>query len=118
MGSRGLHQGAPTASSASPARIAKPSTAPRWRASRRAMPMSAGGTSSEADARVGDGIGDVDENVDQYIGRGNEQHAALHEREVLGQDAADDEPAEAWAAEDGLHDDRAGEEIAELKAED
>src|SRR5258705_13750022 len=115
MGSRGLHHGAPRARMASTARIAAPSIAPRWRARRRPMP---GPPSPEADARVGEGIGDVDENIDEHVPGGDEQHAALHERKVLGEDAADDEPAEPGAAEDGLHDHGAGEEIAELETED
>src|SRR5262245_6720399 len=115
MGSRGLHHGAPSARIASRARMPAPSIAPRWRANRRATP---GPASAEADARIGESIGDVDEDVDEHVCRRHEEHAALHEREVLGEDPADDETAEAGTAEDRLHDHGAGEEIAELQAED
>src|SRR6516165_12118140 len=92
-----------------------PSIAPRCRANRRATP---GPASAETDARIGEGIGDVYEDVDQHVRRGHEQHAALYEREVLREDPADDEAAEARTAEDRLHDHGAGEEVAELKTED
>ena len=56
--------------------------------------------------------------VDHHVAAGHEQHGALHEREVLGENAADDEATEPRPAEDGLHDDGAGQEVPELQAED
>ena len=125
IGSRGLSHGAPSAISARVPRM-RADHAPRWRASRRraGAPRDAGAVAAAAsatptpDARIGEGVGHVDQHVDQHVGGGHEQHRALHEREVLGEDAADDEPAEARPAEDGLHDHGAGQQIAELQAED
>src|SRR5262249_60135948 len=97
MGSRGLHHGAPSARIVSTARMPTPSIAPRWRAKRRATP---GPASAEADARICEGIGDVDEDVDEHVRGGHEQHAALYERKVLGEDPADAAAAQAPTAED------------------
>src|SRR5437867_9110544 len=111
IGSLGLSQGAPMASSARTPRITRPATAPRWRISRR-------GPSANADPRVDEGVRDVDEDVDHHVRRRHEQHGALHERKVLGEDSADDQPPQSRAAEHGLDDDGAGQEIPELQAED
>src|SRR5580765_2184277 len=118
MGSREASLGAPTATRASTARMTAPTIAPRWRASRRATPARTAGASADADPRIDEAIGDIDERIDQHVAGGDEQHGALHEREVLGEDAADDEAPEPRAAEDGLHDDGAGQEVPELQAED
>src|SRR5262245_56620516 len=114
IGSRGLSHGAAAAIEASRHKITRPRTAPRWRMSRRHAP----GRLAESDSGIDVSIGDVDQDVDQHVGGGDEQHGALHEREVLREDAADDEAAETGPAEDGLDDDRAGQEIAKLQAED
>src|SRR5215467_5731009 len=114
IGSRGLSHGAAAAIEASKDRITRPRTAPRCRVRRRSAP----GRLAESDSGIDVGIGDVDQHVDQHVGRGDEQHGALHERKGLGEDAADDEAAETGAAEDGLDDHGAGQEIAELQAED
>src|SRR5262245_37139184 len=118
MGSRAASRGAPMAKNASAARITAPTIAPRWRASRRATPARAAGTSADADPRIDEPIGDVDERIDQHVAGGDEQHRALDEREILGEDAAHDEPSQAGPAEHGLDDDRAGQQVAELQAED
>src|SRR5262245_1558560 len=84
MGSRGLSQGAPTASRTSSVRIARPTSAPRWRRSRLV----------EADPRVDEGIGEVDHEVDEDVGRGHEEDRSLDQGKVLVEDAADQEPAD------------------------
>src|SRR5262249_37725577 len=92
-GSRGLSHGAASATSDSAARMTSPIAAPRWRASRRGR-LTSTAPSPKADARVGVCVGDVDHHVDHHVDGGHEESGALHELEVLGQDAADDERAE------------------------
>src|SRR5580765_8885644 len=104
MGSREASLGAPTATRASTARMTAPTVAPRCRASRRATPARSAGASADADPRIDEAIRDVDERIDQHVACRHEQHGALHEREVLGEDAADDEATEPRAAAHGLHD--------------
>src|SRR5215510_14648237 len=116
IGSRGLNRGAITASTARRPRTPSPTAAPRCRTSRRSAPGRR--PSAVSDARVQDGIGQVHQQVDDDVGGRDEEDRALHQREVLVQDPADDEPAEARPAEDGLDDDGAGQEVPELQAED
>ena len=62
---------------------------------------------SDPDARVQHGVGDVDQQVDQHVGRRGDQHHALHERVVAREDGLHDQPAEAGQHEDLLGDDGA-----------
>src|SRR5215510_11102476 len=114
IGSRGLSHGAASAIAASTTRMTSPTTAPRWRSKRRSAP----GRLPESDSRIDEGIGHVDQDVDQHVRRGHEQHGALNQREVLREDAADDQPPETGPAEHGLDDHGAGQQVAELKPED
>src|SRR5262249_48535864 len=114
IGSRGLSHGAATAIEASRHRITRPRSAPRCRARRRSAP----GRLAESDSGIDVGIGDVDQDVDHDVGRRDEQDGALHEGKVFREDAANDQAPKTGPAEDGLDDDGAGQQIAELQAED
>ena len=75
-------------------------------------------SSFEPDARVDDRIGDVGEQVHADIDDGNEQHDGLHDQEVARRDRLDGELADAGPGEHGLHDDGAGEQVADLECRD
>src|SRR5215475_6126970 len=66
---------------------------------------------SRVDARVEEIGGEVDDHVDAR----DQQHPALHQREVARQDGVHHHEADARPAEHRLHVDRAGEEIADLE---
>src|SRR5436190_17167835 len=62
---------------------------------------SAMATMSVADPRIEEGVGDVDHQVDQHLGRGEDQDQALDDRIVTLQHRVDGEAAEARDVEDG-----------------
>src|SRR5262249_56920722 len=56
---------------------------------------SAMATMSVADARIEEGVGDVNQEIDQHLGEREHQDQALHDRIVALQHRIDGEPAEA-----------------------
>ena len=74
--------------------------------------------SGVSEAGVGEGVGDVGEEVDGDVGEADGEDAALDEGVVAVGDGGEGEAADAGPAEDGLGDDGAGEQAAELQAED
>ena len=73
---------------------------------------------SSAHSRVGDGVGDVGEEVHCDVGEADRQNAALDEGVVAVGDGGEGEAADAGPTEDGFGDDGSGEEGAELQADD
>ena len=53
------------------------------------------------------GIGQVSDEVDHAIGRGQDQHTALNGRQIAGRDRHQQLPADAWNVEDFFHHDDA-----------
>ena len=71
-----------------------------------------------ADARIDHGVRHVHEEVDEDVAEGAHEDDALDERVVLVEDGGDGEAPHAPAREDGLDDDGAREQVAELHADD
>src|SRR5215472_499465 len=109
-GSRGASQGATTASTAITTTRARPKRAAALRRNTRT-------TSVIADARVEYRVEQVDHEVDEHEGGGDEQHAALHQRIVAGLDGAHHHGAEPRPGEHRLREDGPTEEEAHLHAE-
>src|SRR6266542_1275243 len=70
--------------------------------------------SSEPDPRVEIGVDHVHQKIDDHKGAGKEEHRGLHDRVVAVEDGLDGEATHAGPGEDGLGDDRAAEEQAQL----
>src|SRR5207302_4129370 len=109
----------PSAIRTSAATIPVPTTAPlclRTRGTPRAQgartPRAVRGTAASAipDPWVDRGVDHVYRQVDQDVAHGDEEHHALHEREVLVQDGVHQQPADPGPPEDGLDDHRAGQQ--------
>src|SRR6266545_1963595 len=119
-GSSGASQGANSALSTSRPMTMRPATAERlrrsWRHARCAFLVAGRASSAIADAWVDRAVQQIDGEVDQRDDHGREQHDALHERIVALVDRLDEQPADAWPGEDGLGDDRAAEQRADLEA--
>src|ERR1017187_5116714 len=73
---------------------------------------------SSADAWVGDGVGDVGEEVDGDVGEADGEDAALDQGVVAVGDGGEREAANAGPGKDRLRDDGAGEQAAKLQADD
>src|ERR1017187_4998431 len=73
---------------------------------------------SDADAGVGQGIGDVGQQVDGDVGEADGKDASLHQGIIAVGDGGKGEAADAGPGEDRLGDDGAGEQAAELQAKD
>src|SRR3989475_620017 len=71
-----------------------------------------------ADPRVEPGVKDVDHEVRQQVRDRDEEDCPLHQREVAVEDRLDREAPHAGPAEDGLDDERAAEQGAELESDD
>src|SRR5262245_36521246 len=110
FGSRGASQGASRASTAIAATRTRPNSAALLR---RNMRM----TSVIADARVEDRVEEIHHEVDDHEGGGDEEHAALHQRVVARLDGAHHHGAEPRPREDGLREDRATQQKADLDAQ-
>src|ERR1035441_6069077 len=73
---------------------------------------------SDADAGVGQGIGDVGQQVDGDVGEADGKDASLDQGIIAVGDGGKGEAADAGPGEDRLGDDGAGEQAAELQAKD
>jgi hypothetical protein len=71
-----------------------------------------------AHARVGDGVGDVGEEVDGDVGEADGEDTALDQGIVAVGDGGQGEAADAGPAEDGFGNDGSCEKAAELQAND
>src|SRR3990170_505171 len=125
-GSYGVSSGATTAASTSATRITPPTVAPRERRSlrntsrqgeRAARPPTAGG-SLEADAGIEVRIREVNQQVDDDVDHGDEQHCTLHEREVLVRNRVDEQLADAGPREHRLGNHSPGQQRTELQPHD
>src|SRR5271165_5583001 len=74
--------------------------------------------SCEAHARIDEGVEQIREEIDDYVGNRDYQDAPLEQRVVAGRDGLYGEAADAGPGKDCFCDDGAGEERAELQAED
>src|SRR3954447_4207274 len=74
------------------------------------------GGSSYVDARIGDGLQDVDDGVDQDVADTQQQRDASNGREVVDRDALCGVLAKTRPGEDLLDDENAGEHQAHLQA--
>src|SRR6266851_2956444 len=85
------------------------------------MPMSpfmpVGAWSREPDARIEDGVTEVDQQADGDDHGRDQQHQRLHDRVIAPEDGVDRQTADARPGEDDLDDDGATDEIAELEAD-
>src|SRR6059036_1711757 len=70
-----------------------------------------------ADAGIEEGIRDVRQEIDEHERRGDHQHRALHHRVVAGEDAFDDQPAEAGQGEHRFRQHGPAQVVAELEPE-
>ena len=109
-GSGSGSQGAASAAMMASAMATSATTARRFRRRSRRMAV------LELDPRVQPRIERVHREVDQHEGERDDQHAALHERHVAGQDALDHQGAHAGPGEHGLGEDGAAQQIARLHA--
>src|SRR5579884_4301220 len=123
-GSRGASHGAARATTASVARIASPSVAPRWRRTggrdrggATTGSAAAGGASAVSDAGVGERIHRVHEHVDDHDAEGKDQQRSLDHGIVATLHGLYQQGAEARANEHGLDDDRAADEVADAHTE-
>src|SRR5712692_8049498 len=107
-GSRGAIHGASTASTAMTATSPRPKRAELLLRNMRT-------TSVIADARIEDGIEEIDDEVDEHEARGDEEHAALDEGIVARLDRAHHHGAEPRPGEDRLCQDGSAQEKAHLK---
>src|SRR5712692_1883895 len=107
-GSRGASHGASTASTAMTATSPRPKRAELLLRNRRTR-------SVIADARVENGVEEIDDEVDEHEGRGDEEHAALDERIVARLDGAHHHGAEPRPGEDRLRQDGPAQEKAHLQ---
>ena len=73
---------------------------------------------SDAHAGVGQGVGNVGEQVDGDVGEADGEDAALDQGVVAVGDGGEGEAADAGPGEDRLRNDGAGEQAAELQADD
>src|ERR1035441_7457042 len=73
---------------------------------------------SSADAGVGDGVGDVGEQVDGDVGEADGEDASLDQGVVAVGYGGERQAADAGPGEDRLGDDGAGEQAAKLQADD
>src|SRR5580765_7480881 len=71
----------------------------------------------DADARIQERVGQVDQKIDQHVRAGGDKHDALYQRIVAREHRFDDEAAEPGYDEDLLGDDRPAHERARLQAE-
>ena len=62
-------------------------------------------------------VGDVDQQIDQYIGGGGQHDDALHDGEILLEHRLHQQAADAGAGEHGLRHHRAADQQRELDAE-
>src|SRR5437660_6907591 len=69
-------------------------------------------------ARVEEGVRDVRQKVHRHEGRRDDQHRALHDRIVAGENALDDQPADPGQREAGLRQHGAAQVGTELEPED
>src|SRR3990172_5249815 len=76
------------------------------------------GISGVPDARVEEGVGDVHDKVHHQEDEGEDEDRRLHHEVVAVTDGVDDPAPHAVPGEDGLGDDRAGEQAADLEADD
>ena len=81
------------------ARARRGQPAPAERGARPVRPTRLRDSSAQPDARVDDSVQHVDDDVDRYEARGEEQGDRLHDGEVLLQDSGDEQAAEAVQAE-------------------
>src|SRR5688572_32856715 len=90
----------------------------RWRRTAETTAVSPPSISSTAmaDPRIEHGVEHVDDEVHDHEARGHEQHHALQDDEVAGVDGADQEPADARQGKDGLDDQRAADQAADVDA--
>src|SRR5439155_11431981 len=143
LGSCGASHGAPAARATKARTTTAPATAGgrrvKWRQRRAASPVVPGrvaaraapgaaiapapvsdptGHAPDADPRVQQRIRHVDQEVDQDVGRRGDEHHALDEGIVPGEDGLDDQPPEPRHDEDLLRHHRAADEGAHLEPED
>src|SRR5438094_10127258 len=129
-GSWGARTGARSAVSAATRSTAAPNGARRARAARRTTTQRRSGSgrvavgweraeagSAMADPRVDPAVDEVDHQVAQDEAHGDQQHNALHQRVIAGEDGAADEPADAGQGGAVLGHHRAADERAQLQAE-
>src|SRR5882724_2845936 len=109
-GSRGASHGASTASTAMTATRPRPKRAALLRRKIRT-------TSVIADARIEDGVEEIDGEVDHHEGGGDEEHPALHQRIVARLYGAHHHGAEPRPREDRLGENGPAQEEADLHAE-
>src|SRR5688572_20445192 len=69
--------------------------------------------SRDPDALVDGDVDEVDEDIDEHVAEGDQQHRALDGRVVATEDAVDHEPTDPRDAEDGLDDHRAAKKLPE-----
>src|SRR5579883_1769484 len=81
-------------------------------------PISLASSAAMANPGVEHGIEHVDHEIDEHEGDRDKEHRALQDDEVAGVDRFDDEPAETGQREDGLDDDGAADEPADIEADD
>src|SRR6185369_1450040 len=98
--------GARQAASTTPTRTRRARRASRFRPARLFI----------LDARIEVRVEEIDGEVDQHEGEGDDEHAALHEREIAGEDALDHEEPYPRPREDGLREHGAAQQIARLHA--
>src|SRR5438067_2283869 len=80
-----------------------------------ALPLS---TSGYPDPWVEPAVGQVDQEIDQDDGGGQDEDGGLDDWVVAVDDRLDREQADARPGEDGLDDDRPAEDVAKLEADD
>src|SRR5882672_1273581 len=127
-GSTGESSGASTAASISSRMTEKPITKERWRSRRCHVPWPRGATIAAAVAgdprpvsvmthpRIGQGVEDIDDQIDHHEGEAEDQHGALHQRIIAGQDRLHHHAADARQREHLLDDHGAADRGAEQDA--
>src|SRR5262245_38410123 len=79
-----------------------------------ASPARSSSSVAMADPGVENGVEQVDDEVHDDEARGNQQHHALQDDEVAREDRADQQPADAGKRKDGLDDQRAANQPADI----
>src|SRR5229473_8153531 len=88
----------------------------RWRAGETSAGSPSISSTAMADPRIEHGVEHVDDEVHRHEANGDEQDHALQDDEVAGVDRADQQAADAGQREDGLDDQRAADQPADVDA--
>src|SRR3989442_7110112 len=117
VGSWTASHGARVAVSTSTRTSARPIRARRFLRKRIQASTRVFGSALLRDARVEEAVGQIDDQVDDDEGQGEDEHGALQEDVVAGEDRLDHETAEPRPREDRLGEHGAAHELARLQPE-